>query len=73
MTNIQAEIKGGYSLAIIPFLNKADNWLDFSNSIKTFLIIGSQLNWLKDHKNTPAIPSTKWKKKHKFAIYTIKT
>ena len=44
MANAQAEIKRGYSLAIVPFLNRADNWLDFFNSIKTFLIIGSQLN-----------------------------
>ena len=59
MANAQAKIKGGYSLAMVPFLNKADNWLDFSNGIKIFLIMGSQLNWLKDHRNTPAIPSTK--------------
>ena len=72
MTNIQAEIKGGYSLAMVLFLNKADNWLDFSNSIKTFLIMGSQFNWLEDYKNTPAIPLTKWKKKHKFVIYIIR-
>ena len=44
MANAQAKIKGGYSLAIVPFFNKADNWLDFFNSIKTFLVIKSQLN-----------------------------
>ena len=44
MANAQAEIKRGYSLAIVPFLNRVDNWLDFSNSSKTFLVIGSQLN-----------------------------
>ena len=44
MVNAQAKIKGGYSLAIVPFLNRVDNWLDFFNSIKTFLVIGSQLN-----------------------------
>ena len=44
MANAQAEIKGGYSLAIVPFFNGVDNWLDFFNSIKTFLVIGSQLN-----------------------------
>ena len=58
MANTQAKIKGGYSLAIVPFLNKTDNWLDFSNSIKTFLIMGSQLNWLEDYKITPVIPLT---------------
>ena len=41
MVNAQTEIKGGYSLAIVPFFNRVDNWLDFSNSIKTFLIMGS--------------------------------
>ena len=44
MVNAQAEIKRGYSLTIVPFLNGADNWLNFSNSIKTFLVIESQLN-----------------------------
>ena len=44
MANAQAEIKGGYSLAIVPFLNKVDNWLNFFNSIKTFLVMGSQFN-----------------------------
>ena len=73
MVNAQAEIKGGYSLAIIPFLNKADNQLDFFNSIKTCLIIGSQLNWLKDYRDMPVNPLAKWKKKYKFTIYTIKT
>ena len=72
MANAQAEIKGGYSLVIVPFLNKVDNWLDFFNSIKTFLVIGSQPNWLKDYKNTPVNPSAKWKKKYKFTIYTIR-
>ena len=51
MVNVQAEIKGGYSLAIVPFLNRVDNWLNFFNSIKTFLVIGSQLNWLKDYRD----------------------
>ena len=44
MVNTQAEIKGGYNLAIVPFLNRVDNWLNFSDGIKTFLVIGSQLN-----------------------------
>ena len=72
MANAQAEIKGGYSLAIVPFLNKADNWLDFSNSIKTFLVMGSQLDQLKNYKDTPVNPSAEQKKKHKFAIYTMR-
>ena len=59
-------------MAIIPFLNKVDNWLDFSDSIKTFLIIGSQFNWLEDYRDMLVNPSAKWKKKHKFAIYTIR-
>jgi len=59
-------------LAIIPFFSKTDNWLDFPNNIKTFLIIKSQFNWLKDYKNISAIPLIKWKKKHKFVIYAIR-
>ena len=57
---------------MVPFLNGADNWLDFSNSIKTFLIMGNQLNWLEDHRDTPINPLVEWKKKHKFAIYAIR-
>ena len=59
MANAQAKIKGGYSLAIVPFLNKIDNWLNFFNSIKTFLVIGSQLNWLKDYRDTLVNPLVK--------------
>ena len=72
MVNAQAEIKKGYSLTIIPFLNRADNWLNFFNSIKTFLIIGSQLNQLEDYKDMPVNPLAKQKKKHKFAIYAMR-
>ena len=72
MANVQAKIKGGYSLAIIPFFNRADNQPDFFNSIKTFLVIESQLNWLKDYRDMPVNPSAKQKKKYKFAIYAIK-
>ena len=72
MVNAQAEIKGGYSLAIVPFFNRVDNQLDFSDGIKTFLVIGSQFNWLKDYRNTPVNPLAKWKKKYKFTIYTIR-
>ena len=59
MANTQAEIKGGYSLAIVPFLNRVDNWLDFFNGIKTFLVIGCQLNWLKDYKDILVNPLIK--------------
>ena len=72
MANIQAEIKGGYSLAIVPFFNKADNQLNFFNSIKTFLVIRSQLNWLKDYRDILVNPLTKQKKKYKFTIYAIR-
>ena len=57
---------------MVPFFNRTDNWLDFSDDIEIFLIMGSQLDWLEDYRNMPAIPSTEWKKKHKFAIYTIR-
>ena len=60
-----------HSLAIVPFLDGADNWLDFFNGIKTFLVIGSQLDWLKDYKDMLVNPLAKWTKKHKFAIYAI--
>jgi hypothetical protein len=72
MANAQVEIKGGYSLAMVPFLDGADNWLDFSDGIETFLIMGNQLDWLEDHRNTPVNPSAEWKKKHKFAIYAMR-
>jgi hypothetical protein len=29
MANAQVEITGGYSLAMVTFLDGADNWLDF--------------------------------------------
>lgn len=72
MANAQVEIKGGYSLAMVPFLDGADNWLDFSDGIETFLIMGNQLDWLEDHRNTPVNPSAEWKKKHKFAVYAMR-
>ena len=72
MANIQAKIKGGYSLAIVPFLNGADNWLDFSDNIKTFLVMGSQFNWLEDYRDIPVNPLAEQKKKYKFAIYAIR-
>ena len=59
MVNTQTEIKGGYSLAIVLFLNRVNNWLDFSNSIKTFLIIKSQFNWLKDYRDMLVNPLAK--------------
>ena len=49
--NYKTDMKGGYTLAIVPFLNSADNWLDFLDGIKTFLIINNQLNWLNGHLN----------------------
>ena len=72
MANAQAEIKRGYSLAIVPFLNGADNQLNFFNGIKTFLVMGSQLNQLEDYRDILVNPLAKWKKKYKFAIYAIR-
>lgn len=72
MANAQAEIKGGYTLAMVPFLDGTDNWLDFSDGIETFLIMGNQLDWLEDHRATPANPSAEWKRKHKFAVYAMR-
>ncbi len=59
-------------MAMVPFLDGTDNWLDFSDGIRTFLIMGNQLDWLEDHRNMPANPSAKWKRKHKFAIYSMR-
>ena len=72
MANAQAKIKGGYSLAIVPFFDGINNWLDFSNGIKTFLIMGSQFDWLKNYRDMLVNPLAKWKKKYKFAIYAIR-
>jgi hypothetical protein len=36
---------------MIPFLNRASDWLDFADGIKTFFIMNNKLNWLKTHKN----------------------
>ena len=44
MANAQVKIKGGYGLTMVPFLNGADDWLDFSNGIETFLTMENQLN-----------------------------
>lgn len=57
---------------MVPFLDGADNWLDFSDGIETFLIMGNQLDWLEDHRNTPVNPSAEWKRKHKFAVYAMR-
>ena len=59
-------------MAMVPFLDGVDNWLDFSDGIETFLIMGSQLDWLEDYRDMPVNPLAKWKKKHKFAIYAIR-
>ena len=57
---------------MVPFLEGADNWLDFSDGIETFLIMGNQLDQLEDHKSTLVNPSAEWKKKHKFTIYAMR-
>jgi hypothetical protein len=36
---------------MIPFFNRASDWLDFADSIETFLIINNKLNWLKTYKD----------------------
>ena len=57
---------------MVPFLDGADNQLDFSNGIETFLIMGSQLNWLEDYRDMLVNPLAEQKKKYKFAIYAIR-
>jgi hypothetical protein len=36
---------------MVPFLDGADDWLDFSDGIETFLIMNNQLEWLENHPN----------------------
>ena len=54
--NAEIEIKGGYTLSmvILPFLDGADDWLDFSDGIETFLIMNNQLEWLESHQTRPS-------------------
>jgi hypothetical protein len=39
---------------MIPFLDRASDWLDFADGIETFLIINDKLDWLETHKDRPA-------------------
>jgi hypothetical protein len=50
----QSEQKGGYTLSMVPFLDRASDWLDFADGIETFLIINNKLDWLDTHKDRPA-------------------
>jgi hypothetical protein len=50
----QSEQKEGYTLSMVPFLDRASNWLDFADGIETFFIINNKLNWLKAYKDRPA-------------------
>jgi hypothetical protein len=50
----QLKQKEGYILSIVPFLDKASDWLDFADGIETFLIINDKLDWLKTYKDRPA-------------------
>jgi hypothetical protein len=50
----QSEQKRGYTLSMVPFLDRASDWLDFADGIETFLIINDKLDWLKTYKNRPA-------------------
>ena len=72
--NPETEIKGGYTLSMVPFLDGADDWLDFSDGIETFLIMNNQLEWLESHPNRPSGGSAEkeWKRRHKYAIYAIR-
>lgn len=73
-TNNETETKGGYTLAMVPFLDGADDWLDFSDGIETFLIMNNQLDWLDSHPNKPngSSQEKEWKRRHKYAIYAIR-
>jgi hypothetical protein len=70
----ETETKGGYTLAMVPFLDGADDWLDFSDGIETFLIMNNQLDWLDSHPNKPSSSSQEkeWRRRHKYAIYAIR-
>jgi hypothetical protein len=39
---------------MVPFLDRASNWLDFADGIETFLIINNKLDWLKTYEDRPA-------------------
>jgi hypothetical protein len=39
---------------MVPFLNRASNWLDFADGIETFFIINNKLDWLETYKDRPA-------------------
>ena len=72
--NNETETKGGYTLAMVPFLDGADDWLDFSDGIETFLIMNNQLDWLDSHPNKPSSSSQEkeWRRRHRYAIYAIR-
>jgi hypothetical protein len=71
----QSEQKGGYTLSMVPFLDRASDWLDFADGIETFLIINDKLDWLETYEDRPAGNGTlakEWVKRHKFAVYAIR-
>jgi hypothetical protein len=39
---------------MVPFFNRASDWLDFADGIETFFIINNKFNWLKTYKDKPA-------------------
>jgi hypothetical protein len=39
---------------MVPFLDRASDWLDFADGIETFFIINDKLDWLDTHKDRPA-------------------
>lgn len=73
--SIQSEHKGGYTLSMVPFLDGANDWLDFLDGIETFLIMNDKLDWLDNHEDRPAgngALAKEWVKRHKFAVYAMR-
>jgi hypothetical protein len=71
----QLEQKGGYTLNMVPFLDRTSDWLDFANGIETFLIMADKLDWLENHEDRPAgngSSTREWVKRHTFAVYAFR-
>jgi hypothetical protein len=67
--NNETETKGGYTLAMVPFLDCANDRLDFSDGIETFLIMNNQLDWFDSHpKPSGGSQEKDWRRRHKYAI-----
>lgn len=76
MANDSADsVKSGFTLAMIPMLDGADDWLDFADGIETFLIMNNLYDYLESYRDKPQgnnAASREWLRKHRFAISALK-